>query len=247
MTEIVLNAQDLHKSYAGKPALKGVSLTLNAGEIVALLGPNGAGKSTLLQLLTGLFSPDQGNIQVLGHDMARQASRALAGLGVVFQQTALDLDLSVEANLLFHTDLHGIARSMARQRIDAELARIGMASQAKAIVRSLSGGTRRKVELVRALLHKPRVLLMDEATAGLDMASRHQLLAAVSQLAKAQGVAVLWATHLAEEVKVADRLVLLDKGTVRFSGSTSDFMEKSQGDDLYEELLNHLARPNAVI
>ena len=107
MTASVLTAQDLHKSYAGKSALQGVSLDLHAGEIVALLGPNGAGKSTLLQLLTGLFSPDQGRIHVLGHDMRTQASRALAGLGVVFQQSALDLDLSVQANLLFHTDLHG--------------------------------------------------------------------------------------------------------------------------------------------
>ena len=120
-----------------------------------------------------------------------------------------------------------------------------MTAQAKAVVRSLSGGTRRKVELVRALLHQPRVLLMDEATAGLDMASRQQLLTAVRGLARDQGVAVLWATHLAEEVKVADRLVLLDKGTVRFSGSTSDFMEKAQTDDLYGEIFKHLAQPSA--
>jgi ABC-2 type transport system ATP-binding protein len=243
MTDIVLSAQDLHKSYAGKRALQGVSLDLHAGEIVALLGPNGAGKSTLLQLLTGLFSPDQGCIRVLGHDMRTHASRALAGLGVVFQQTALDLDLSVQANLLFHTDLHGIARSVANQRIGDELALIGMSAQAKAMVRSLSGGTRRKVELVRAVLHQPRVLLMDEATAGLDMASRQQLLAAVRRLAQDQGVAVLWATHLAEEVKVADRLVLLDKGTVRFSGSPDHFMAQAQGDDLNQALSRQLAQP----
>jgi ABC-2 type transport system ATP-binding protein len=243
MTDIVLSAQDLHKSYAGKRALQGVSLNLHAGEIVALLGPNGAGKSTLLQLLTGLFSPDQGDIHVLSHNMRMHASRALAGLGVVFQQSALDLDLSVQANLLFHTDLHGIARSIAHQRIADELALIGMTAQAKAMVRSLSGGTRRKVELVRAVLHQPRVLLMDEATAGLDMASRQQLLASVRRLAQEQGVAVLWATHLAEEVKVADRLVLLDKGTVRFSGSTSEFMQKAQGDDLYEEIFKQLGQP----
>jgi len=243
MTDILLSAQDLHKSYTGKPALKGVSLNLYAGEIVALLGPNGAGKSTLLQLLTGLFSPDQGHIHVLGCDMQTQASRALAGLGVVFQQSALDLDLTVQANLLFHTDLHGLARPLAKQRIADALAQIGMTAQAKAVVRSLSGGTRRKVELVRAFLHRPRVLLMDEATAGLDMASRQQLLAAVRGLAHDQGVAVLWATHLAEEVKVADRLVLLNQGTVRFSGTIADFMEKSQEDDLAKEVFKHLGSP----
>ena len=243
MTDILLSAQDLHKSYTGKPALKGVSLNLYAGEIVALLGPNGAGKSTLLQLLTGLFSPDQGHIHVLGCDMQTQASRALAGLGVVFQQSALDLDLTVQANLLFHTDLHGLARPLAKQRIADALAQIGMTAQAKAVVRSLSGGTRRKVELVRAFLHRPRVLLMDEATAGLDMASRQQLLAAVRGLAHDQGVAVLWATHVAEEVKVADRLVLLNQGTVRFNGTIADFMEKSQEDDLAKEVFKHLGSP----
>jgi ABC-2 type transport system ATP-binding protein len=242
MTTILLSAQDLHKSYSGKHALGGVSLSLNAGEIVALLGPNGAGKSTLLQLLTGLFSPDKGSIHVLGHDMRLHASRALAGLGVVFQQSALDLDLSVQANLLFHTDLHGISRVQARQRIAKELEQMGMTSQATSIVRSLSGGTRRKVELVRALLHQPRVLLMDEATAGLDIASRHQLLAAVRRLAQDQGVAVLWATHLAEEVKVADRLILLDKGSVCFTGSTQDFMEQAHGEDLYKEIFKHLGQ-----
>ena len=242
MSETVLSVQGLHKSYAAKPALRGVSLQLQAGEIVALLGPNGAGKSTLLQLLTGLFSPDQGQIEVLGHDMRRQASRALAGLGVVFQQGALDLDLSVQANLLFHTDLHGLPRALARQRIDEALAQIGMTAQAHSAVRSLSGGTRRKVELVRALLHRPKLLLMDEATAGLDMASRQQLLEAVRTLARDQGVAVLWATHLAEEVKVADRLVLLDKGTVRFSGTMAEFMATAQADDLYDEVLKQLGQ-----
>lgn len=245
MSDILLSAQDLHKSYAGKPALKGVSLTLRAGEIVALLGPNGAGKSTLLQLLTGLFSPDKGRIEVLGCDMRSQASRALAGLGVVFQQSALDLDLSVQANLLFHTDLHGLSRAEARPRIAEALEKIGMTAQAHAVVRGLSGGTRRKVELVRALLHRPKVLLMDEATAGLDMESRQQLLASVRALAREQGVAVLWATHLAEEVKVADRLVLLDQGSVRFSGPVEEFIEKAQGKELPEEVSRHFGRPAA--
>ena len=170
----LLQARDLHKSYAGKPALQGVSLQLFPGEMVALLGPNGSGKSTLMQLLTGLFSPDSGHIEVLGFNMRTHASRALAGLGVVFQQTALDLDLSVQANLLFHTDLHGLPRRIARDRIAEALAGMALEGQAGAVVRSLSGGTRRKVELVRALLHRPRVLLMDEATVGLDPGSRQQ-------------------------------------------------------------------------
>jgi ABC-2 type transport system ATP-binding protein len=241
-TDPVLLALGLHKAYNGKPALKGLDLRLQAGEMVALLGPNGAGKSTLLQLLTGLFTPDQGSINVLGHDMRTQPARALAGLGVVFQQSALDMDLSVMANLLFHTDLHGIPRKTARERIDAQLAAIGLQDQARTAVRSLSGGTRRKVELVRALLHTPRVLLMDEATVGLDPASRQQLLDSVRGLCRDQGLAVLWATHLIEEVKTADRLLLLHQGSVRFDGSIASFMAAADGPDFQTEVLRQLER-----
>ncbi len=239
----VLHAHGLHKAYNGKPALKGVSVSLQAGEMLALLGPNGAGKSTLLQLLTGLFTPDQGTISVLGHDMRTHPARALAGLGVVFQQSALDLDLSVMANLLFHTDLHGVPRKTARERIAAQLAAIGLQDQAEATVRSLSGGTRRKVELVRALLHRPRLLLMDEATVGLDPASRQQLLDTVRGLCREQGLAVLWATHLIEEVKTADRLLLLHQGTVRFDGAIGDFMAAADGPDFQTEVLRALEKP----
>jgi ABC-2 type transport system ATP-binding protein len=240
MNDLLLNAEHLHKSYAQTRALQGVSLQLRAGEMVALLGPNGAGKSTLLQLLTGLFSPDQGRIEVLGHDLRLNASRALAGLGVVFQQSALDLDLTVRANLLFHTDLHGLPRAVARYRIDEGLALMGLTEQVDAVARGLSGGTRRKVELVRALLHQPRVLLMDEATVGLDPASRQQLLTTVRQLTAERQVGVLWATHLIEEIKVADRLLLLHRGTVRFDGSIDTFMAQAEGNDLHEEVLKQL-------
>nr|WP_319565413.1 ATP-binding cassette domain-containing protein [uncultured Rhodoferax sp.] len=225
----MLIVQDLAKSYGTKPALKGVSFAIKAGEMVALLGPNGAGKSTLLQLLTGLFSPDRGNIQIFGQDLNAHPSQALAGIGVVFQQSALDLDLSVNANLLFHTDLHGLPRQVARQRIAQALAAMGLQGQAKDVVRSLSGGTRRKVELVRALLHQPRVLLMDEATVGLDPESRATMLDAVRQLATQQQVGVLWATHLIEEIKVTDRVLFLQQGLIRFDGAPADYLTQFKG------------------
>jgi len=225
----MLIVQNLAKSYGAKPALKGVSFAIQPGEMVALLGPNGAGKSTLLQLLTGLFSPDKGSIQIFGQDLNANPSAALAGMGVVFQQSALDLDLSVNANLLFHTDLHGLPRRVARQRMAEGLAAMGLQGQAKDVVRSLSGGTRRKVELVRALLHQPRVLLMDEATVGLDPESRATMLAAVRRLATPQQVGVLWATHLIEEIKVTDRVLFLEQGLIRFDGTPDDYLSQCQG------------------
>lgn len=227
--EPVLQARDVRKSYGQRVALQSVSLQLQAGEMVALLGPNGAGKSTLVQLLSGLFVPDQGSIHILGHDMRAQAPRALAGLGVVFQQSALDTDLSVLANLLFHTDLHGLPRSVALQRIAQGLQQHGLEAERNAPVRSLSGGNRRKVELVRALLHEPAFLLMDEATVGLDPASRKALVDSVYALTRAGSMAALWATHLVDEVEQADRVIVLNKGVVLFDGTPAGLSARCGG------------------
>jgi len=202
------------KTYGAIRAVNGVSLTASAGEFIALLGPNGAGKTTLFQLLSGLFVPDSGRIEIMGHDMLHDPVPALAMLGIVFQQPTLDLELSVTGNLLFHAGLHGIPRSVAKPRIEKELARLGLAERAHDKAGQLSGGNRRRVELARALLHEPRVLLMDEATVGLDPASRSELLKLILSLRAERSVAVLWATHLCDEVPNADRVVVLHHGKV---------------------------------
>lgn len=237
MSEVVLSARDLHKSYGPRRALEGVSLQLQRGQRLALLGPNGAGKSTLLQLLTGLFVPDQGEITVLGHDMRRAAPLALAGIGVVFQQAALDLDLSVQANLRFHTDLHGLPARLAEERVTQGLQDLGLADERQRRCRELSGGTRRKVELLRAMLHRPAVLLMDEATVGLDPASRQTLLQAVRALQRSQGVAVLWATHLVEEIDGADGVLVLHQGRVRHQGTVDSLLSETGADSLQAAFL----------
>src|SRR5450432_2844159 len=130
------------KTYGAIRAVDGVSLRAHAGEFIALLGPNGAGKSTLFQLLSGLFVPDSGRIEVMGHDMTRNPVPALARLGIVFQQPTLDLELSVTANLLFHAGLHGIPRAVALPRIKTELQRLGIADRAHDKASQLSGGNR---------------------------------------------------------------------------------------------------------
>ena len=161
-----LVCRDVKKSFGAIQALKGVSLHVAPGEMVALLGPNGAGKSTLFQILTGLFVADTGQVEVLGADMRRNPVAALARLGVVFQQSALDLNLSLRANLRFHADLHGLPRRESAERIEQLLAHFSLGELADRTARSLSGGNRRKGELLRALLHEPKLLLMDEATVG---------------------------------------------------------------------------------
>ncbi|WP_051512325.1 ATP-binding cassette domain-containing protein, partial [Methylibium sp. T29] len=200
----MLSVAGLTQRYGERAALQSLSLALRPGEFTALLGPNGAGKSTLFQVLTGLFAADEGEVEVAGHSLRHAAPAALRHIGVVFQQISLDLDLSVRRNLLFHADLHGLPRALARERIAEDSARFGLAAtDLDRKARELSGGNRRKVELVRAGLHRPAVLLMDEATVGLDPQSRRDLLAALREDVRTRGVCVLWATHWVEEAEPA--------------------------------------------
>lgn len=215
----MLRTTGLTKRYGTRAALKSLSLSLASGQFVALLGPNGAGKSTLFQVLTGLFVADEGEVEVAGHSLYRSATAALRHVGVVFQQMSLDLDLSVRRNLLFQADLHGLPRRLAASRIETGCAQLGIDADLDRRVRELSGGNRRKVELVRALLHRPSVLLMDEATVGLDPRSRQDLMRALHANVQERGVCVLWATHRVEEAEGADRVLVLHRGELLADGT----------------------------
>jgi len=243
--EVLLQVRGVRKAYGARPALKGVDLEVRAGEFVAPLGPNGAGKSTLFQLLTGLFDADAGELRVCGEDMRRTPVRALGRIGVVFQQMTLDLDLSVEANLVFHARLHGIGGAASRARIADVLARVGLAERRADRVRELSGGNRRKVELARALLHRPAVLLMDEATVGLDPASRRHLLDEVLAL-RAAGVGVLWATHLVDEAEAADRVLVLHRGELLAAGRPAELTRAAGCAHLADAFLKLTGTPQAA-
>jgi ABC-2 type transport system ATP-binding protein len=217
----MLSVKNLHKRYGGRSALQDVSFELSASQFCALLGPNGAGKSTLFQLLTGLFVPDDGEITIDGIALQRAPAQALARIGVVFQQQALDLDLSVRRNLKFHADLHGLTRAMTLQRMASDCDAMGLTADLDRSARELSGGTRRKVELVRALLHRPGLLLMDEATVGLDPKSRKDIIDAVQRDVHQRGTCVLWATHWVEETVDAAKVLVLHQGQLVAEGSTA--------------------------
>ena len=228
----MLIVRGLTQRYGSRTALQALSFTLARGSFCALLGPNGAGKSTLFQVLTGLFAADEGDIEVAGHPLRTQARRALAHIGVVFQQQALDLDLSVARNLQFQADLQGLPRPLAAQRIAFEVERFGLQAELARSVRELSGGTRRKVELARALLHRPTLLLMDEATVGLDPKSRKDLLAVVHEEVRTRDAAVLWATHLVAEAEGADRVLVLHQGRLLADGTPGQVTQTLGGSSL---------------
>jgi ABC-2 type transport system ATP-binding protein len=234
----LVSVQGVAKFYGSLKALDSVDLRVGAAEFVALLGLNGAGKTTLFQLLTGLFMPNSGTIFVNGIEMRRDPASGLKGLGIVFQESTLDLDLPVSSSLHFHAGLHGMARARAKTRMIEELGRLGLSDSLGAVGRRLSSGNRRRVELARALMHDPRILLLDEPTVGLDPAVRGGLLNYVLQLCKERGLGVLWATHLVEEAERADRVVILHRGRVVESASPAVLMRQADKTTLSNAFLS---------
>ena len=221
MDQPALEIEDLSYSYGRGFALEGIGFALRPGEFAALLGPNGAGKTTLFSLITRLFDAPKGVIRVCGIDLKRQPTRALARMGVVFQQSTLDLDLTVRQNLHYFASLHGLPRAHARRRIQEELERLGMAERIDEKVRQLNGGHRRRVELARALLHRPSLLVLDEPTVGLDVPARRAIVDHVHAMCRDQDIAVLWATHLIDEVFPEDRVIVINKGRILADGSVA--------------------------
>jgi ABC-2 type transport system ATP-binding protein len=227
--DLALCVEGVSHSYGPRKALDQVSVSVAPGRFVALLGLNGAGKSTLFSLVTRLFAIQTGSIRLFGHDVIRQPGEALRLLGVVFQPRTLDLDLSVRQNLTYHAALHGIGARQARTRADDVLARIALSDRANDKVRDLSGGQMRRVEIARALLHRPRLLILDEPTVGLDIKARADILDHVRKLVAEENVAVVWATHLVDEISDGDDLVVLHRGRVLAQGAVADIAQDGEG------------------
>lgn len=230
-TPAALSVRALGHAYGQRRVLDHVTFDVPVGSFTVLLGLNGAGKSTLFSLITRLFDTSEGQICVFGHDVQHDPGEALRRLGVVFQSRTLDLDLSVMQNLAYHSALHGIAPRAARRRARALLERFGLSDRSRDKVRNLSGGQMRRVEIVRALLHAPRLLLLDEPTVGLDISSRADIIAHVRQLVE-DGVGVLWATHLIDEVAPQDHVVVLHQGEVLATGTAARVAQAAGAADI---------------
>src|SRR3954447_7583944 len=230
--EHALSIANLSHSYGARRALDKITLSVKPAAFTALLGLNGAGKSTLFSLVTRLFGIQAGAIRIFGHDIARQPGAALRCMGVVFQPRTLDLDLSVRQNLLYHAALQGIGRRKAMLDAGEVLSRMGLADRDSSKVRDLSGGQMRRLEIARALLHRPRLLLLDEPTVGLDVKARADIISHVRQLVSEQGIGVLWATHLFDEIMAGDNLVVLHQGKVLAQGPMSRVVAEAGAQDV---------------
>ena len=221
-----LSIQGLSHSYGARKALDAVSFNVAPGSFTVLLGLNGAGKSTLFSLVTRLYAAREGEIDIFGANVMRQPGAALRRLGVVFQARTLDLELSVMQNLIYHAALHGIGPMEARRRGNIALARAGLADRANDKARALSGGQMRRIEIARALLHDPKLLLLDEPTVGLDIKARADLLAHVRHLVREEQLGVLWTTHLIDEIGDDDPVVILHRGKVLATGRAADIVAR---------------------
>ncbi len=228
MNSSALVIETLNHNFGNLRALDNVSLALKEGNYSILLGLNGAGKTTLFSLITRLYDNQTGSIEIFSHNVKKNPTKALANIGVVFQQPTVDLDLTVEQNLQYHASLHGMRRKLALDNAIIELKRQKMEDILKKKVRELSGGQRRRVEIVRALMHNPKLLLLDEPTVGVDIESRKLIVKHVKSLCKEKKLAVLWATHLIDEVDQEGKLIVLHKGKVLANDLVNNILKKTK-------------------
>ena len=228
MSASALSVEHVSHAYGARLALDDVSFSVAPGSFSVLLGLNGAGKSTLFSVVTHLYAPKSGVVRIFGHDVARESGPALSRLGVVFQSRTLDPDLSVGQNLAYHAALQGLAGREWRPRAKVLLERVGLADRLGDKARHLSGGQSRRIEIARALLHKPKLILLDEPTAGLDIKARADILTIVRELARDDGVGVLWTTHLVDEIRDEDHVIVLHKGKLRADGACAALVADTQ-------------------
>lgn len=238
----VLSVNGLSHKFGQKQVLDDVTFTLAKGTFCALVGPNGAGKTTLFSYLTGQRRAENGQVALLGLDLATSRRLALARMGVVFQEPTLDLDLSVMWNMRYFAGLHGLGGQEAQSRIDAALERLALTDRASETARTLNGGHRRRMEIARALISEPELLLLDEPTQGLDPASRRAITEHVHALA-ADGIAVLWATHLTDEIAPTDRSIVLHHGRIRADGQAQTIAGDAPFVDAFFDLTRDVSAP----
>jgi ABC-2 type transport system ATP-binding protein len=230
ISALAIEVSRVFHHYGRRRALDDLSLAIEPGEIFSFLGPNGGGKTTLFRLLSTLIPIQEGNIRILGYDVRRESRVVRAAIGVVFQAPSLDKKLSVAENVRHQGRLYGMHGRLLAQRQAEMLARLGLADRANELCESLSGGLRRRVELAKGMLHRPRLLLLDEPSTGLDPGARSDLWSYLRELRDEHGVTIVLTTHLLEEADKADRIAILHQGSL-VALDTPDALRATVGGD----------------
>jgi ABC-2 type transport system ATP-binding protein len=220
----IIEARDLHKRYGDRVAVDGVSIAVNAGEIVGLLGPNGAGKTTTLSMLSGVIEPDAGRVSIAGHDLSASPLKARNSLGLVPQSLALYPTLTALENLLFFGRMEGLSSHDALNRAHRLLEEVGLADRSRDLVGEFSGGMKRRLNLACGMIHFPAAIMLDEPTVGVDPQSRGRIFAVIEQAANSGG-AILYSTHYMEEAeRLCSRIVLIDHGKIVAQGTDTELI-----------------------
>ena len=229
----MIEVENLKKSYNGFEALEGVSLSVGEGETFGFIGPNGAGKTTTINILCSLLSPTSGRATVNGHDCVNDPYGVRSSIGLVFQEVTLDNELTAHENLKFHCYLYGMERRLTEKRIDEILEVVGLSGLRNDFVNNFSGGMKRRLEIARGLLHRPKVLFLDEPTLGLDPQTRRSVWNFIAELKKREGNTIFMTTHYLDEAEVCDRIAIIDNGAIIACESPAGLKSALKGDTIY--------------
>ena len=229
----IIEVTDLKKNYNGNEAVRGVSFGVEEGETFGFLGPNGAGKTTTINILCTLLLPSSGSATVAGFDVLKNSSKVRSNIGLVFQDYTLDNELTAYENLKFHCYMYGLERRLSESRIKEMLQVVGLSDKRNELVRTFSGGMKRRLEIARGLLHRPKVLFLDEPTLGLDPQTRSLVWEFLAELKKTEGSTVFMTTHYMEEAEACDRIAIIDNGEIIALDTPKGLKRSLNGDTIY--------------
>lgn len=224
----VIRATNVVKTFGDIKAVRGISFDVKAGEIFAFLGPNGAGKSTTISMLTTMLRPTSGELFLNGHNVAKEQAAARKAFGIVFQDPALEEELTAYENMVVHAVLYGLPKAEQKKRIEDLLKLVDLWERKDSYVKTYSGGMRRRLEIARGLLHHPKILFLDEPTLGLDTQTRNLLWDYVKKLSQNEGMTIFFTTHYLDEAEaVADRIAIIDHGKIIATGTAKQLAQKT--------------------
>jgi len=229
----IIRVENLTKQFGAVTAVNDVSFEVDEGTIFGFLGPNGAGKTTTINILCTLLLPTSGMAFISGHDCVKEPSEVRKSIGIVFQDTTLDKDLTAYENLMFHAYLYDVKRIERKKRIDDALHFVGLYERRNDLIKKFSGGMKRRIEVARGLIHKPRILFLDEPTLGLDPQTRANLWEFIVELPRKHNVTIFMTTHYMEEAEVCDRIAIIDNGKIITTGTPDELKKTVGGDVIY--------------